>query len=130
MVWNLYLAREWASYIVGHDLDVAAFGEEHPVDSGVYFMFADDGQLIYVGQSLGIAYRLTQHYWGGRKCALFGAVAVPGDLMHAVETAYIDALRPPLNRKFDRPAYPDLHAQMVEAIQAAWEATCIREEQT
>jgi hypothetical protein len=123
---NRNLAREWASYIVGHDLEVAAFGEEHPVDAGVYFMFAPDAQLLYVGQSLGIAYRLSQHFWRGRKCAHFGAVAVPGDLMLPVETAYIHALTPPLNRLYKTPPYPDMHEKMVKAIQEAWEPTCIR----
>lgn len=121
MIFNRYLAREWPSYIVGNDVETAYFGEPHPVDAGVYFMFAEDGQLTYIGQSLGIAYRLTQHYWAGRKCETFGALAVPWDLFRPIETAYIHALTPPLNRQYLRPEYPDLHKQMVEAILERWQ---------
>ena len=125
MVFERYLAKEWPSYIVGPDLEVVRFGASHPVDAGVYFMFDDDSRLIYIGQSLGISLRLAQHHWAGRRCAGFGAVSVPWPLFRSIETAYIHALEPPLNRKYLRPECPDVHEQIVEAIRAKWAETLV-----
>jgi hypothetical protein len=115
-----FVRPEWAPCIVGSDLDVVARGELHPVDAGVYFLFNDDWELVYVGQSADIEKRLTQHR-KGLAWAFHGATAVPGDLMSRIESAYIDALRPPLNQRGGRPATDDSqHTTMVEAIRARW----------
>jgi hypothetical protein len=120
MEWNRYLAREWPGCLVGPDMDVVPFLDSHPIDAGVYFAFSEDEQLLYIGQSLGIQYRMTQHYWGGKRWATYGAVAVPVDLFRPIETAYIHALTPPLNRQYLRPEYPELHERIVAAIQDRW----------
>lgn len=105
--------------MIGPDMPVQR-QTEGPNDSGVYFMFAPDDELIYIGLSLGIQYRMVQHFWAGRKCACYGAVYMPpGPLLLAVETAYIHALKPPLNLKYDMPRL-EIHDQMVARILELW----------
>lgn len=114
---NRYLAREWPQYIVGPDMERFA-PPPKGVECGVYFLF-DADQLVYIGQSVYVGQRLYQHHLAGRSFTHFGFVAVPGDLIHGVEIAYIHALRPPLNRTIEAPMYMQ-HDKIVAAISERW----------
>lgn len=90
---------------------------------GVYMLFADDGQLLYAGQSLDIGYRILQHKWAARRKERlafieFSMIDVPVDLMRHVECAHIHALSPPENSK-PTPNW-SRHAELVELINYAW----------
>lgn len=108
-------------YVLRPDADVYKVGE-YP-GGGVYMLFAEDGRLLYIGQSLSVGYRVVQHKWAaGRRERLpfaeFTMVDVPNDLMRHVECAHIHALSPPEN-SHPRPDW-EHHERMVACIKQAW----------
>lgn len=64
--------------------------------TGVYFLFQGD-QIVYVGQTRSIAERIGQHI-KTKAFDSFAWIEVPKDRLEAVERAYINSLRPPLNK--------------------------------
>lgn len=114
---NPYLGREWPQYVVGPDM--TRYSEPPPgAGIGVYFLFNADA-LTYVGQSTSITHRVGQHRRGGRPFTAMGFVNVPGDLVLAMEIAYIHALAPPGNAFFEPPPFMQ-HDWIVEAITERW----------
>lgn len=63
---------------------------------GVYFLF-DDDNVVYVGQSVEIAARIGQHA-KTKGFDSYAWIAVPEELLDAVEQFYITTLQPPLNK--------------------------------
>lgn len=95
--------------------------------AGIYFLFADDGELLYIGSSTLISERLKQHRAAGKirfshYCAIemrdipFGCFGE--HIMRFIEAAYIDALTPPMNERFWA-VEPEL-AELRNAIDEAW----------
>ncbi len=112
--------KDWTPYVVGIDMPLQARGEQPAADSGVYFLFAPDGGMTYIGQSLSIGYRLRQHALG-RDFSHFGCIAVPDNMLNGVEGAYIEALDPAENRMAVTGMVPAWRAEMVEAIRDRWQ---------
>lgn len=108
-------------FVLGPDAEPHCIGD-YP-GGGVYMLFAASGQLLYIGQSRDVGYRIIQHRWAARRrerlpFAEFTMVDVPEDLMRHVECAHIHALTPPENCL---PApYWSRHAELVEIIKNAW----------
>lgn len=90
---------DWERYVVGIDMPLQAYGEKPTASRGVYFLFAGDGGLLYVGRSVDIHYRLDCHQKSGKDFHLFGCIEVPDEHARGAEAAYIDALDPCLNQK-------------------------------
>lgn len=72
---------------------------ELPVTSGVYGLF-DKNELVYLGQSSGIAHRVQTHLQDPRRIFdSVGFVLVPVEYREVVERRMIQALKPKYNRK-------------------------------
>lgn len=113
--------HQLTGYVLGPDAQVYQQGD-YP-GGGIYMLFAGDGELLYVGQSLNVGYRVVQHFWAAkrkerRSFVGFSMLDVPQELMRHVECAHIHALSPPENCA-PTPGWP-LHAQLVELIKEAW----------
>jgi hypothetical protein len=94
--------------------------------SGVYFIFADSGEIVYIGTAWNIGVRLGKyfHYDVDRKCKIVGTwierpaylatLAVPEEMSFeaaGLEEYFIDRLNPRLNkigRLEDDPSEPKL----------------------
>jgi excinuclease UvrABC nuclease subunit len=111
-------------YIIKNDSLPIEFGESHPTaKGGVYALFNNDGGLLYIGKSLHIFNRITQHAWASdrgerRKFKFWCAVDTPEDLMGMIEVAHIHALQPPENT-LPRPDH-EHHEALVKAIKKEW----------
>ena len=101
-----------------------------PNDSGIYMLFANDDELLYIGKTIGIQYRLAQHFWAmkyrsGRKFSRFTWRTVPAFAIGAVEIAHISALKPRGNILYESSDWP-CHGQMVLLVNKAWKNTSER----
>ncbi|AQH05824.1 hypothetical protein A9R05_43220 (plasmid) [Burkholderia sp. KK1] len=67
---------------------------------GVYFLFDDDGHLLYIGQSVDVPYRVRDHLRGLKEARFtrVAAVSVPENELLSVERKYIDLYAPPFNK--------------------------------
>jgi hypothetical protein len=65
--------------------------------SGVYFL-VDNGEIVYVGQSVNVYSRISQH---GIKFDKFAFVPCPVNLLDRLESFYIHVLRPRSNGNFN-----------------------------
>ena len=65
--------------------------------TGIYFL-CRDGAVLYVGQSVNAAARITEHYRRYEFDTVF-FLPWPGDDLNRIEAALIRATRPPLNGK-------------------------------
>ncbi len=68
---------------------------------GVYFLWSDGGELLYVGQSGNIAARMAQHAKDPRKAAVASVSYVREEELDRrleLETIYVVHFRPPLNK--------------------------------
>lgn len=110
----------WMPYMVGNDVPIVPAGTDHPVEAGVYFLFTEGKGLIYIGLTLNLNMRTAQHTWGGKRIGYVGAVDVPLEWLRMVETAYIHALDPPLNKVLTRPPHRGIHDRMVAVIRRLW----------
>jgi hypothetical protein len=111
----------WQQYVVGIDMPIQEYGEVPTAQSGVYFLFAHDGEMLYIGKAISIHYRLSQHARAGREFTHFGCLEVPAGLVAGIEAAYIEAIRPGENMKLE-PTRWEHHGAMVEAIKDRWAA--------
>lgn len=112
--------KELEQYVVGIDMPIQPYGEVPAVQSGIYFLFAEDGEMLCIGKAVSIAHRLWQHFVVSEKdFSHFGCLDVPSELVAGVEAAYIEALRPSQNRKLE-PSRWASHAAMVEAVRSRW----------
>lgn len=66
---------------------------------GVYFLIRG-AEIVYVGQSVSVMSRLSQHLRGGKDFDRFAFVPVEKKNLNVVEWAYINIFRPALNKKF------------------------------
>jgi hypothetical protein len=120
-----YLRTHLERYILKPDADTIPAGEYPPQGefSGIYMLFANDAQLLYVGRSVGVGYRNVQHVWAARRgerlpFTQYSAVEVPWELLDGLEVAHIHALTPPENC-LPRVSW-DRHDEAVKLIQQAW----------
>lgn len=67
------------------------------IASGVYFLVQNE-EVVYVGQSVNIYLRITQH---GIKFDKYAFVPCPVNLLDRLESFYIHVLRPRLNGDFN-----------------------------
>lgn len=117
-------AQDLHALILRPDAHLVKRGEQHPkVGGGIYALFDGDDGLLYIGQSLHIFNRITQHWWAYRRrersrFEYWSALDVPVELMKAVECAHIWALEPPEN-SMPRPD-STLHDRLVEEVKKAW----------
>lgn len=119
------LKPDWLAMALGPDATRYAPTERCPADGGVYLLWAND-EPIYVGQSLSLSYRITQHSWAAQRGArrpfdAYSAVEVPPELMVHVEVAHIHALAPRDNRRIDIPSWRH-HEAFVQHIRSHWGA--------
>jgi hypothetical protein len=118
---NLYLWDNFLAYLVGPEMDRferAVARTDMRVAEGIYFLF-DGDELVYVGQSVYITERIRQHIRKRTPFTHFGSIDVPWSLSLSVEIAYIHALRPRLNRRYEDPVYSH-HDMMVDGILKRW----------
>lgn len=101
-----WIERNWPRLVVApQDLPRWKPGDsDAPRSAGVYFLWAGETGLDYIGCSGDVLYRLAQHRWAGRIAFdSFSVIEVdpnpfPFDLCApTIERAYIEALEPPLN---------------------------------
>ena len=116
--------HQLTDYVLGPDAQVYQQGD-YP-GSGIYMLFAEDGELLYVGQSLNVGYRVVQHFWAAKRkqrraFVEFSMLDVPQELMRHIECAHIHALSPPENTK-PRPDWAH-HDLLVSLVKKAWENT-------
>lgn len=111
--------KDLEQYIVGIDMPIQEYGKVPTAQSGIYFLFAHDGEMLYIGKAVSIAHRLLQHTRSGKEFTHFGCLAVPDDLVAGIEAAYIEAIRPGENRKLE-PVRWEHRAAMVDAIRKRW----------
>lgn len=129
---NPYLAKRWREFVWSSD---AMAWNQHGVDSpaefaGIYFMWGGDATLLYIGQSLGVVYRMEQHKWRGKiPFAYFSGIPMSDDLdlMPIVEAAYICALRPPFNMRIG-PVRWDGNDRMAKTIRRLWQSKLVRDD--
>jgi len=68
------------------------------LESGIYFLYAIDGELLYIGRSVCIQNRVVDHVWARRiSFTHVSWVEVPNYIVGGVEEAYIANLLPPCN---------------------------------
>ena len=67
--------------------------------SGVYFLIAND-EVIYVGQSVNVYARLSQHA-SGKYFDRYAFIRCKPDILDKLESLYIHCLRPKLNGNID-----------------------------
>lgn len=85
------------------------------VVSGVYFLL-DGKDVVYVGQSIGVIYRVHQHITEGvKKFTRWCYVSVPKNKLDEVERFYITLLRP----KYNKAGLPRLVVDNVDLQEAA-----------
>lgn len=113
------VGMSWLPYLVGIDMPLQVYGQKPPFASGVYFLFAADGGMLYVGRAADIDYRLFQHRKSGKDFQMFGCIEVPDHMVRGVESAYIEALDPCLNFKRES-GMTDWQPAMVAAIREKW----------
>ena len=71
-----------------------------PPVSGVYFLINEIEEVVYVGQSINLLARISDHYKDKKKFPHFSKVAVlpvPPDKLFETEGKFIQALKPRLN---------------------------------
>ena len=71
--------------------------------SGIYFLLDDDGEIVYIGQAVILVQRIGPHC--SEKQGMFSkvfAVAVPTHRLFELETKYIRAYQPKLNKSNGR----------------------------
>lgn len=73
-----------------------------PMSSGVYFLICDS-EVMYVGRSADVFYRLSQHRQAGLKFDAFNVVYAPKERLDELERIYIDALLPKWNQYLGGP---------------------------
>lgn len=87
--------------------DTVAYPQTQPPnDVGIYFLF-EDNELLYVGQSTQIRYRLFRHYREDFRFNRFAAIWVPKMFLTDIEYAYINKHLPPMNWKVIGSHYTD-----------------------
>lgn len=119
---DYWLDLVWRRYVVGPDHGQPYYSDSAalPGESGVYFLWSEDWALLYVGMSNEIRCRIANHVADRRIPFRYVIhIAVDTDLAPYVEKAYIDALQPPYNRKYDI-SHWDGHARMVRLIERIW----------
>ena len=109
-----WLEDNWRMFVVGPD-DL----KESPEHSGIYFLWAPDSSLIYVGQSVSPAHRVSMHKRYGTQHTLATYLDVPPPLLDCIEYAYIYALKPERNTKYANVQWGGMMA-MQAAIWDAW----------
>jgi hypothetical protein len=124
--WNVAPMARWQQLILPGD-SIAYDRHAHcPFDgSGIYALFNEVDQLLYIGKSHCVHQRLNSHYTAARfgrgpDYASFACLPLSIATYSDVEIAHIHALRPPLNVLYEPPKWPG-HAAMVTAIQKEWE---------
>lgn len=126
-----WIDENWRRFVVAPaDLRTWDRGDmTAPQLSGVYFLWAADGGLEYIGHSVDTHYRMNQHAWAER-IPFVAYSALPVDCPDTVlefalpcfEANYIKALMPPHNSRWS-PAALSSAKGMDEAIAAAWAAS-------
>lgn len=92
---------------------------------GIYMLFTDDGRLQYVGKSICMHERITQHWLAMRyrrsplRFSRVTTCPVREELLSFVEVAHIYALRPPKNTLYEVPIWP-YHQALVDAVARKW----------
>jgi hypothetical protein len=113
--------HQLTGYVLGPDAPVYEQGD-YP-GGGIYMLFAEDGELLYIGQSLNVGYRVVQHKWAADRkermpFAEFSMLDVPSGLMRHIECAHIHALSPSENHR-PRPDW-EHHDLLVRLVKQAW----------
>ena len=113
--------HQLTGYVLGPDAKTHKRGE-YP-GGGIYMLFAGDGELLYIGQSMNVGYRVVQHHWATRRnerrhFAGFTMLDVPVELMRHIECAHIHALSPSENHR-PRPDW-EHHDLLVRLVKQAW----------
>lgn len=67
-----------------------------PMQSGIYFLIRDE-EIKYVGKSVNVFRRLSQHCENGYRFDRFNVVFAPPEQLDALEETYISAMLPPWN---------------------------------
>ncbi len=91
-------------YSVDEIFDTAFAIEGVPAEAGIYFLIAEAGEyedIVYVGQAMDIALRVTQHRINKIFDRISCIIGVPPLFLRTVESFYIYHLRPPLNIRYD-----------------------------
>lgn len=98
--WDWYKHRYDKLFLSISDLRAlkAKWEGSGPLEEGIYFLWMSD-DLLYVGQSVNIDYRLSQHS-RTKEFDHFSYVSCPKLLLDKLELEYITALNPPLNVKW------------------------------
>jgi hypothetical protein len=113
----------WQDYILDpNDGDDRYDWREVDDVSGIYALWSEIGELLYVGMATNIQSRALAHWRKGTiPFESLTLSAVPVIAMWEVEVAHIQALRPPFNRLFEQSHWIG-HPIMVDAIRLAWGA--------
>ncbi len=121
---HFWLDRRWRELLIGPDMAVSEYGghwDDVPDMTGIYFLWAADGSLLYVGMTNTPEQRFKAHWKRGLRWVEYGFLEMRYELCKPVESAYIYALRPPVNRMYEQPRWSG-HDAMVAAILEMWNA--------
>jgi hypothetical protein len=69
-----------------------------PPTPGVYFLLCR-GRVVYVGQTRSLAARISAHQWRSGSFDSIAFIECDAALLGAIETAYIQRLRPEQNKR-------------------------------
>ncbi len=117
-----WLDTHWRELLIGPDMQVKSRRPMHSIpmsDTGIYFLWHKDEWLLYVGMTNTPHQRFTAHLKRGLLFEDYGFLPVRYEHCPAVEKAYIYALTPPANRKYEQPRWEG-HGEMVKAIKELW----------
>lgn len=79
--------------------EILAAAVHHPDPSGIYFLIRD-GNIVYVGQSVNVLWRIAKHRYEGRKFDSYAVVGCSPEQLDDLERVYIRALVPEDNMSF------------------------------
>lgn len=124
---KLWIAQNWRLYLHRpEDLEKRRLSDADDFNhAGIYFLWDVNGSLLYTGLSVNIAARMFQHSKKDEIPAwAFSSFRVDGWQRRkfyfvGIESAYIHALRPAFNVKYDARGFAALEPLKV-AIQEAW----------
>jgi len=82
------------SKVLLSEAEIVSAANSYELSTGVYFL-VDGDRVVYVGQSVNVYARISQHH--DKVFDSFAFIPCERDMLNSLESLYIHVLRPPLN---------------------------------
>ncbi len=90
------ISKKLTSKTLVSESDIVQACNPLPMVAGIYFL-VDNGNVVYVGQSVNIFSRVSQHYNDKKQFTSFAYIVCEKNILDKMESLYIHLLKPKLN---------------------------------